>query len=83
MRKTEESPLWVVYRMTVHGKQGAGARNAVCSQVEWEAIEHGHPGYHKLIQAGIASEGAAEQLARMSPLDSDTCEPAQPPPPAI
>jgi hypothetical protein len=37
-------------------------------------MEHDHPGYHKLVQAGIASEGAAEQLARISPLGDETNE---------
>src|SRR5690349_8279584 len=69
MRKTEESLLWVVYRRTLHGK--LSGRNAVCSQSEWDVMEHDHPGYHKLVQAGIASEGAAEQLARISPLGDE------------
>jgi hypothetical protein len=80
MRKTDESPLWVVYRMTIHGK--VIGTNAVCSQSEWDVMEHDHPGHHKLVQAGITSEGAAEQLARMSPLASDTSEAAQAKPPA-
>jgi hypothetical protein len=58
----EESASWVVYLMTLHGK--ASAMNAVCEQREWEAIERARPGYHTLVQAGIASEAEAEKLAR-------------------
>ena len=54
--------LWVVYRMTVHGKK-PGA-HAVCEQGEWDAMESAQPGYHALVRAGIANEGEAEQLAR-------------------
>jgi hypothetical protein len=54
--------LWVVYRMTVQGKPDSV--NAVCEQGEWEAMELSHPGRHQLIQAGLASEGEAERLAR-------------------
>ena len=53
---------WVVYLMTVRLKP-EGMR-AVCEQSEWEAMEQMRPGYHKLIQAGIANECEAEQLAR-------------------
>ena len=52
---------WVVYRMTL--RKGP-AMNAVCEQAEWEAMEMSKPGYHTLIRAGIASESAAEKLAR-------------------
>jgi hypothetical protein len=62
MKKTEESALWVVYRMTIHGKPSQ--MNAVCQQNEWDAMESARPGYHMLVQAGIANEGEAERLAR-------------------
>jgi len=52
---------WVVYR-TTRGK--AVSVNAVCEQVEWDALERAQPGVHTLIRAGIASEGEAEWLAR-------------------
>jgi hypothetical protein len=65
MRKTKTVESWVVYRMTIHGK--AEGMNAVCEQSEWEAMEKAQPGYHTLVQAGIANEGEAEQLARIRP----------------
>ena len=62
MLSTSKVVSWVVYKMTLHGKQ-AGV-NAVCEQAEWDAMESSRPGYHQLIQAGIANEGDAERLAR-------------------
>jgi hypothetical protein len=62
MRKTEKVVSWVVYRMTLHGKKDGG--KAVCQQDEWDAMERISPGYHALIQSGIANEGEAERLAR-------------------
>ena len=53
---------WVVYLMTVRN-QPNGVR-AVCEQRDWEKIESANPGYHKLIQSGIATEREAELLAR-------------------
>jgi hypothetical protein len=53
---------WVVYLMTLP-KQPNGMR-AVCAQHEWEAMEFARPGYHTLIQDGIATEREAELLAR-------------------
>ena len=38
--------------------------NAVCEQSEWDAMELAKPGHYQLIQKDIASEGAAERLAR-------------------
>jgi len=67
MKKTEESVLWVVYRMTIHGKPSQ--MNAVCEQTEWEAMESARPGYHPLVLAGIANEGEAERAARSVPHD--------------
>jgi hypothetical protein len=59
---TEQRGSWVVFLMTIHGK--ASGMNAVCEQNEWEAMERERPGYHTLVQAGIANEGEAERLAR-------------------
>ena len=53
---------WVVYQFTIPGRPGAV--RAVCEQAEWADMEAGRPGYYTLIEAGIASEGAAERLAR-------------------
>ena len=53
---------WVVYRMTLPGRQ-AGV-NAVCEQGEWDALELSRPGYHTLVRSGIATEGEAERIAR-------------------
>lgn len=62
----QESPLvnttWVVYKLTNH-KYPTGI-NSVCEQREWDALELAQPGIHTLVQAGFASEGAAEQVAR-------------------
>ena len=68
MGKVETASLWVVYRMTLHGKQTP--MNAVCEQEEWEAMELARPGYHTLILSGIASESQAEKLARGTAGDS-------------
>jgi hypothetical protein len=75
MRNNEKSLLWVVYRMTIHGKPGG--MNAVCQQSEWEAMEHAQPGYHTLVQAGITNEGEAERLARSGPVDGNTSKPSE------
>ena len=75
MRNTNESLLWVVYRMTIHGK--VSGVNAVCEQGEWDAMELAHPGHHALVQSGIANEAEAEQLARVSPIDGITFKPSQ------
>lgn len=72
MRKTEKSTLWVVYRMTIDKK--GGVTNAVCRQNEWEEMELARPGYHTLIQAGIANEGEAERLARSTSVDGHTSQ---------
>ena len=74
MRKTEESVMWVVYRMTIHGKPTG--MNAVCEQCEWDAMELAQPGHHALIRAGITSEVEAERLARSSPVDGITFKPS-------
>jgi len=62
MSDADGDTLWVVYRMTLHGKT-PGA-HAVCQQAEWDAMESAQPGYHALVRAGIANEGEAERLAR-------------------
>ena len=59
---SQPAESWVVYLMTLR-KHPAGMR-AVCEQQEWETMEADHPGYHKLIQGGIATEPEAELLAR-------------------
>jgi hypothetical protein len=79
MAMNEKSLLWVVYRMTIHGKPGG--MNAVCLQSEWEAMERAQPGYHTLVQAGIANEGEAERLARSHPVDGGTSKPSDQKPP--
>ncbi|MFO0966213.1 MAG: hypothetical protein U0793_11605 [Gemmataceae bacterium] len=53
---------WVVYLMTVRNNP-EGVR-AVCDQSEWEKLQRDRPGYHKLIQDGIATENEADRLAR-------------------
>ena len=75
MKKREESTLWVVYRMTVHGK--ATGMSAVCEQSEWDAMERAQPGYHTLVLAGISSEGEAERLARSGMFDPKTGKPCE------
>jgi hypothetical protein len=62
MLSTSKFVSWVVYKMTLHGKP-VGV-TAVCEQAEWDAMELSRPGYHQLIQSGIANEGEAERLAR-------------------
>jgi hypothetical protein len=62
MMSTSKPDLWVVYKMTLQGKKEGV--NAVCDQAEWVAMELARPGFHQLIQSGIANEGEAERLAR-------------------
>jgi len=73
--KMTQPLLWVVYRMTIHGKPSG--MNAVCEQGEWDAMERAVPGYHTLVRAGITNEGEAEQLARSCPADDDNSQPAK------
>jgi hypothetical protein len=54
--------LWVVYKMVV--KNHPDGMNAVCQQADWDALEAARPGQQPLVQGSIASEGAAEQIAR-------------------
>jgi hypothetical protein len=65
MTKAQNTTSWVVYLMTLHGKQAQ--MKAVCEQSEWDALERARPGYHTLVRAGIASESEAEQIAREPP----------------
>jgi hypothetical protein len=60
--KSDETVTWVVYKMTLHGKQSP--MNAICEQSEWDAMELAQPGYHKLVRGHIENEGQAERLAR-------------------
>jgi hypothetical protein len=62
MNQADEAISWVVYKMTLHGKQDPV--NAVCEQAEWEELELGRPGYHTLVRAGFTNESETEQLAR-------------------
>jgi hypothetical protein len=62
MRQIMKPEGWVVYSATVPHR--VEPVNAVCKQVEWEAMERAKPGQHQLIRAGIAHEGEAERLAR-------------------
>jgi hypothetical protein len=65
MRKTNAPVLWVVYKMTIHGR--LPGPNAVCEQSEWDEMEGRRPGYHQLIRQHMTSEAEAERLARESP----------------
>jgi hypothetical protein len=56
---------WVVYLMPIHGKT---PMKAVCEQSEWDAMELARPGYHPIVQSGIASEAEAENAARGEPV---------------
>ncbi len=62
MRTGNENPTWAVYLMTIHNR--TVRFTAVCEQKEWEAMELSRPGYHQLLQGGIATEVEAEDLAR-------------------
>jgi hypothetical protein len=42
MLSTSKVVSWVVYKMTLYGKE-AGV-NAVCDQAEWDAMESSRPG---------------------------------------
>ena len=62
MPKSDGAESWVVYLMSIHGKEAG--MNAVCEQGEWDAMELARPGYHTLVKSGIANECEAERLAR-------------------
>jgi hypothetical protein len=76
MSTTDKTVSWVVYRMTIHGKPSG--MSAVCEQGEWDAMEHARPGYHTLVLAGIPTEGEAERLARIGPVDVNRVKPSEP-----
>jgi hypothetical protein len=60
--RTMRTSVWVVYQAAVKGmEQGP---NAVCGQVEWDAMEAAAPGVNRLIRDGITNEAEAELLAR-------------------
>ena len=62
MRKRQKAAVtWVVYKMHLAGTEGP---NAVCEQAEWDEMERTRPGAQFLVRCGIATEGAAERLAR-------------------
>ena len=62
MRKFEQDESWVIYQAVIKGV--VSGPNAVCEQAEWEAMERAKPGCTWVVQSGIATEGAAERLAR-------------------
>jgi hypothetical protein len=62
MSQFKQNESWVIYQTITSGS--ASGPQAVCEQKEWEKLERDHPGMQTLIHSGIASEGAAEQLAR-------------------
>jgi hypothetical protein len=74
--RADASVLWVVYKMTLHGK--SVAPNAVCEQSEWDAMELSRPGYHALVRAGITNEADAEALARGTSGDPKPRQPRRP-----
>ena len=73
MKETKE--LWVVYLMTLHGKETP--MNVVCEQREWDRMELMNPGHHRLIRGGIATEREAELLARGTSGDTPRKEPGR------
>ena len=62
MPKSRRAVSWVVYQVNIDGKTAGG--NAVCEQIEWDAMEQAKPGQYTLVRSGIASEAEAERLAR-------------------
>jgi hypothetical protein len=74
MRATENVGPWVVYRVPAHGRHGG--MSALCSQVEWAAMERATPGHYVLVRAWIANEGEAERLARATPAEPPAPRPA-------
>jgi hypothetical protein len=73
---TANIELWVVYKMTLHGKHEP--LNAVCKQSEWDAMELARPGYYTLVRAGITSENEADRLARGTSGDAKPRLPPRP-----
>lgn len=70
MIMNNRNSAWVVYWMTIHKRNDRPA--AVCNQDEWDAMELARPGYHTLMQEGIATEMEAEALARRHPFAEPT-----------
>jgi hypothetical protein len=62
MSKAKGRASWVVFRMTIYGKDSG--MNAVCEQWEWDAMQRANPANHTLIRSGIGNEGEAERMAR-------------------
>ena len=62
MRKTLAATSWVIYQMTIRGKDER--MYAVCEQREWDEMDRIQPGFHTLVQAGFTSEADAEKIAR-------------------
>lgn len=61
-RVAPKATSWVVYKKIVRGQESP--LNAICEKGEWDAMEMVQPGFHTLVQAGLGSEGEAEQVAR-------------------
>jgi hypothetical protein len=78
MRETVDGPF-AVFVKTVRRSNGMllGA-NAICDQVDWDAMERNQPGEQPLIRGGIASEVDAERLCRSSPPPAPRPLPAVP-----
>jgi hypothetical protein len=64
MRKTNRAEYWVVYQRTWTIQRKQVVSNSVCEQAEWDALDSAEPGVHTLVRERIASEEAAERLAR-------------------
>ena len=62
MPNFEKVESWVIYQAVLRGE--VIGTNSVCEQAEWEQMERQRPGAQRLVQAGIASGGEAERLAR-------------------
>jgi hypothetical protein len=62
MPKSDRAESWVIYQAVTKGV--VSGPNAVCELSEWEAMERTRPGAQCVVQLGIATEGAAERLAR-------------------
>lgn len=64
MRPSTEPTSWVVYRATFDRR--AEGMTAVCGRDEWDAMEQSQPGRCTLVGEGFATEGEAEQFARLN-----------------
>jgi hypothetical protein len=54
-----------VYLMTIHKR--AERLPAICNQSEWDAMELLRPGYHQLVQSGIATETKLKRINMAAP----------------